>query len=610
MPARRATRDLERRNGLTPLVFPPRGRFPGWSTVHCSMNRARPIDRTVSPPHSDIVRATGAQGEGTIRGWTGARIGAAGRPRVASSRRSPVACALLLSAAVAAPALHAAEHRLELRDAVTRALARNEAIIIEREAFASADAAVSGSRGAYDPFLEVQGGWQRLTEPVNSAFSGAPAGERAPTLEVADGSAALRQLLATGGEVSLHLGAARATTDGAFTLLSPAWTTQAGVELRQPLLRNRAIDAARLSIRVAAANRDLAGASLRRVVSETVAAVERAYWRLLAARNEVAVQEEAVRLAEEQLADTGDRITGGVAPEAEIAQPRAELERRRGDLLASREASARGENALKLLILDDGDALWLDRLVPAEDATVDTAAGDVATALERALANRPELEAAAAFVVRRRAEAVAARDAVRPTLDAILAYGRFGLAGARNPAGGSIPGLPVEVPPGLEGGWGRSWGTLREGDFDDSRVALVLGVPLGNRSARAGAATAASATRQAEAELARARKLVRAEVLDAAAAAETARGRIDAARAAREAAEVQLASERERYAVGLSTNFLVLTRQNDLARARLGEISARTDYRTARTELARATASLLDERGIAVDEGAGQGAAR
>ena len=60
--------------------------------------------------------------------------------------------------------------------------------------------------------------------------------------------------------------------------------------------------------------------------------------------------------------------------------------------------------------------------------------------------------------------------------------------------------------------------------------------------------------------------------------------------------EVQLAAEEDRYRVGLSTNFLVLTRQNDLAAAKLAEIQALTDYRTALTELARATGALLEAR--------------
>ncbi|MGH9748502.1 MAG: TolC family protein, partial [Candidatus Polarisedimenticolia bacterium] len=93
---------------------------------------------------------------------------------------------------------------------------------------------------------------------------------------------------------------------------------------------------------------------------------------------------------------------------------------------------------------------------------------------------------------------------------------------------------------------------------------------------------------------------VRSEVLDAAAALDTTGQRIDAARAGREAAEVQLSAERDRYAAGLSTNFLVLTRQNDLARARLDEIASLTDYRIARAGMDRATASLLETHRIAL----------
>jgi outer membrane protein TolC len=51
----------------------------------------------------------------------------------------------------------------------------------------------------------------------------------------------------------------------------------------------------------------------------------------------------------------------------------------------------------------------------------------------------------------------------------------------------------------------------------------------------------------------------------------------------------------------MSTNFLVLTRQNDLSSARLDEIAAQTDFRRAQTALARITGSLLAERNIEVN---------
>jgi outer membrane protein TolC len=515
-----------------------------------------------------------------------------------------VLTAAALAAATAAPAAGAMDEGrpLTLEEAIVMALEQNEAIVIERESLAAAEAGMSGARGAYDPVLELSGGWRRATAPVNTAFSGAPAGQAAPTIESVGAGAAVRQLLPTGGTVVVSTDAARDTTDGAFSLLSPAYGTRVGIEVRQPLLRDRATDPARSSIRVAASQHEGAAAGLRRVISDTVTAAERAYWTLVAARREIEVRDEAVRLAAEQLEETRLRVENGAAPETEIAQPRAELERRRGELFAAREAASRADSALKLLILGESDGTaWSRAFVPTDGPAIEVVPVDVGKAMQSALASRPELQEAEAQRESRRAAAALARDAVRPALDLVASYDRFGLAGSQNPAGTSIPGLPAVLPAGMDGSWGRSFGMLDDGRFDDARFGVEFSIPLGNRAARAGASIAGSAERQADADLARARKEVQAEILDATAALDTAGQRIEAARAARQAAEVQLAAERDRYAAGLSTNFLVLTRQNDLSGARLDEIAALTDYRKARVDMARASGTLLEERRIEID---------
>lgn len=507
-----------------------------------------------------------------------------------------VALALPLTAALPAGIALGAEHRLTLNEAISLALQKNEGLVIERESLAASKASVTAARGAYDPLVELDGAWSKSTEPLNSSFTGTSPAEIGPEFKSSEAGAAVRQLLPTGGALSLRARGARETDEG-LTLLSPAYRTRVGVELRQPLLRNRGTDAARLSVRVAKAGREGATASLRRALTETVASVERSYWTLVAVRLEIEVRQQAVHLAEEQLGETQTRVETGSAPRTELAQPRAELERRRGELLASREVLARAENTLKLLILDGaGDALWSEQLAPVEDATVEVQPVDVPASLERALSSRPELAIADAVVKRRRAETAFARDGIWPSLDAVVSYDRFGIAGSLNP-GGSPGTLPSE----LDGSFGKSFESLGRGDFDAARVALVLGLPIGNRAARGNAAVARHVERQSETDLVRVRKTIRAEVLDAAAALETAGQRIEAARSGREAAEIQLSAERDRYDTGLSTNFLVLTRQNDLSRARLDEISALTDYRTARTEMARATGSLIEERGINFD---------
>lgn len=386
-------------------------------------------------------------------------------------------------------------------------------------------------------------------------------------------------------------------------MLSPAYASSIGALLRQPLLRDRAIDPVRRRIRVARSEKNRSLAGLKRTIAETLAAVDTAYWSLAAAGRDVEVRAAAVALAEQQLGETRTRISVGTLPGNEEAQPRAELERRRGELLAAQEQAVRAENALKSLILDEGgDPLWTLRLVPSDSAETEAKPIDVPALLSAAVEMRPEIEEARAGLASRGIEVRAARDERKPRLDAFASYGRRGLAGGLNPDAAAFLGQPVVVPPNLAGGFGRSLGTIGDGLYPDVRIGLALSVPIGNRTARANLAIAEAAERQAGSGLARVRQAVRIEVLNAVAAAETTRERISAAGAAREAAETQLGSEQERFAVGMSTNFLVLTRQNELSRARLDEILALSDHRKALTELQRASGRLLQERRVVAAE--------
>jgi len=523
-----------------------------------------------------------------------------------------IACLVLSSVFALAPHLVIAAEptslELGLDEAIARALGKNLDLRVERENVVVADANVDRAKGAYDPSLHLDARYRDRTDPVNSILSGAPAGEVGPNTSGFLLTGGLSQLLPTGGTVSLSSSLSRETTDNVFGLLSPAYMTSLGLELRQPLLQNRSVDAARRGLRVARIDRDRSTASLTRAVSETVAAVEKAYWTLVAARREVEARTSAVTLADEQKTDVRSRFEGGVLSEADLAAPTAELERRRGELFVAEEAATRAENALKgLLGGDPSDPVWVSRLVPVDPPTAAAGAAtdvavDSAAAVADADASRPEIAEASARIARSAIDEEVARSRVLPQLDLVGAYTGRGLAGSKNPGVSAPFPVSINVPPALDGGLGRSYGTLFDNRFPDASIGLSLGIPIGNRAARSDAVIARSARVQAEAGLAQVRQRVEVEVLNAVAALRSAAQRVEAARAGREAAETLLRAENDRFAAGTTTPFFVLTRQNDLTLARIAEVAALTDHRKARSELARAKGTILQERNIRIED--------
>jgi outer membrane protein len=513
-----------------------------------------------------------------------------------------LAASLLLLFAANLPASGPASVRMSLREATRRALERNTSLAIERRSFEEADSTVMGARGAYDVVWNASFNWRKNTDPVNSLFSGAPEGFLAPENESVEASTSLTRLLPTGGSVSLFSNWGRATTNGVYTILSPAYETGVGISLRQPLLRNLASDPAREAIRIAAADRGESRARLEQVASDTIAAVDDAYWNLVAMRRDVASIESSVHLAERQLSETKTRVEMGTLPKTDVAQPTAELERRRGDLALARRRVEEAENALKLLILGNpNDPAWDSDIVPADGPETEIEHPDLASALATGFAKRPEIAQARARRERARAQLDGRKSDLLPSLDVVASYQRRGLAGETNPEAVNFTGEPVVVPPPLSGSTGRSYGTIGENRFPDASVGLSLSVPIGNRSARAGLAIARARVSQASVGITAAEQEVGAEIRNAVFALDTARLRIEAARSSRNAAQTQLDAEEERFQAGLSTNFLVLTRQNDLTNALVTETSALTDYRKAQTELARATGALLERLHVTIE---------
>ena len=412
--------------------------------------------------------------------------------------KRPVGALALWLAAAALSAADPAPVKLTLQEATRRALERNTTLAVERKNADQAAQAVAGARGAYDILWSADANWMKSTDPINSVFSGAPPGLLSPENESFEASTSFSRLLPTGGSVSLFSNWGRATTNGVFTILSPAYDTGVGISLRQPLLRSLEVDPAREAIRVASADRSASRARLERTVSDTMSRVDAAYWNLVATRRNVVSIESSIELADKQLSDTKTRVESGALAKTDVAEPTAELERRRGDLALARQQVEQAENTLKLLVLGDpGDPDWATEIVPADPPETALEHPSLPESLATARARRAEIAEANAQRERAEAQVAGRRSDVLPRLDLVASYQRRGLAGGANPAATNFNGEPAVVPRPLSGGTGRSLGTIGENRFPDAAVGLSLSLPIGNRTAKANLAIAQSRLSQA-----------------------------------------------------------------------------------------------------------------
>ncbi|MGH9391987.1 MAG: TolC family protein, partial [Vicinamibacteria bacterium] len=148
--------------------------------------------------------------------------------------------------------------------------------------------------------------------------------------------------------------------------------------------------------------------------------------------------------------------------------------------------------------------------------------------------------------------------------------------------------------------YGDAIDTLFGGDYRDWSLGLNVSYPLGNSQAQAQHSQAQVAARQQRARIDSSEILISQEVRQAARAVDTNRKRIDATRVARELAAKRLEAEQKKFEVGMSTSFLIVQAQRDLAQAAANELRALIDYNKAIVAFERARGTILDRANVSV----------
>ncbi len=513
------------------------------------------------------------------------------------------------------------ERRLSLDEAVQLALKNNLEIEIDRTDIVNAEQVLKAARGVFDTVLSYKPSLASITTPTASSLAAAD-GKMAEHDFNNDFSA--RQKTPWQG-MSLHVDFLnqRQSSNNPFTSLSPFSTSRLVAGLSVPLLRNRAVDFDRVQIRVRMKQVRQSKIDFEVRVIDVITRTQGSYWDLVAAIEDATVSEDGVRLAQDQFDRSKRQVDSGTLAPVEISAAEAELKRRVDSFVTAVGQVTQAENALKMMLISDqSDPLWGLRLTPTDVRVPAELQHDLQAALDEAMKRRAELHSVDLRLEALQIQTSLAKDSLKPQVNLTANYTNSGLAGTvtttQNPFASLFSGqidrlnqistilglapLPSMsfggIPPAFIGGYGQTVSNVFSGNFQSVDAGLTIEWTPRNRTAEAMLAQSVVAERRLKLLKRQVEQGIAVEVRNALQGIETARQRIDAAAASERAAKEKLDSEIRLFQTGESTNFLVLTRQNELLDSRRRTVQAELQMNRAVARLRQSTGETLEANQI------------
>src|SRR5581483_4376501 len=249
---------------------------------------------------------------------------------------------------------------------------------------------------------------------------------------------------------------------GARIAPSTAYSGSAGFSLDQPLLKNLWIDQPRLVISLAKQTLRYDQLALRLQVMTVVNNVKAAYYNLIYDRQNVDVEREAVKLAQQLASENKKKVQLGSLAPLDETQAESQVASSKADLLTAQQTLAIQENSIKsLMALNLSEWAYVEP-IPAEQLVALPENVNVLEAWRTALRLRPDIQQARVNLAKQRITLKYDFNQLFPELDLQGSYGQNGF-------GGSI---------------GSDLNIIQQGHFKSYSYGAALTVPLDNLAAR------------------------------------------------------------------------------------------------------------------------------
>ncbi|HYL26756.1 MAG TPA: TolC family protein [Candidatus Nitrosotalea sp.] len=516
-----------------------------------------------------------------------------------------------------------------LQDAIAMALLKNPNLAVSASNVRIARYTIVEAKGAYDVQLHLEPQSNYYVQPPQNFLEAGPGdiGRYTPT----PGPGATPSVVYTTGpgyvvqhQTVLQYGLGGQTENGmtyqagiqqsrtynniVFNTYNPYYLATLNAAVTQPLLKNAGMNANKRQLKLAFVAEDTRAAQAMIDASNTISQVENAYWNLVAAWRNVAIQEAALKEAIAQQKSNIRLAQRGQGATIDAVESQTQVSNFQNNVFSALQTVSQLQIQLKsLLVADPGDPIWTANLVPSTSVLQLPSVGDLASIVSQAEANRPEVRRAEDKKLQADIDKMFAQNQSLPQADVQVQYLSNGFAGILAPIPAFVSNECFQVsrlitcptpPPNTQGNMAFAYHNMWAGYFPAFNFALVLSYPIQGNLARGMRGVAGEEETQAKVLMKGVEEQIGVEARNALQSYQTALSKLAAASRSRNAAESAYASERRRFSAGLSTTYLVLQRQVQGEQARGLELQAQTQLNQSIVELQRVDGTILSTNGV------------
>lgn len=376
------------------------------------------------------------------------------------------------------------------------------------------------------------------------------------------------QNLPTGGSINLSANQSSTSTKNASPVNSYGWN----INLTQPLLKGGGLDVGLEPLRLARINEQKNILNLKSTLMSTLTTVISAYRNYVKAIKSLEISKQSLKRSKDLIETNREMIAAGRMAAVELVQSEADLARQEFDLLSA-------ENSLDKVRLELTKAIDIDKnskILPQPETNIPPVPYALEQAKQLAFDNRPEY------------------------LTSLLSYEneKRALILAKNRTLWNL---------NLTGGYSETYTRGYGNSFNSGwNTGLALTIPLDDlyllSSDRKSYLAEEITMKKMENDLARQREDIEIAVQDAMRNAEMSHRQIKLATLSRTLSEKKVEIETEKLKAGRSTNFQLVSFQNDLKNAQDAELSSITDYLNALTNLDNTLGITLDTLKVSLVE--------